>query len=265
MPVSEKRWLLVIFYHESPRARQKVFERRLRDSTERRRFRESSRHSFEEGRFTDTSEHEFVRKVCECHASSKEKIEEWLRASARVPRASDLWDLPSGLCGHQALRRLRAPRETAERQPPPQRDGRHGARGPRNGNLDEVSAQGLAILGDLLERPPGERDNRALAKGDLEKLCAFLKGDWYPAQMSHEWLLDAVGPLLAQKYPELSHPDAPELERLPESPMSAHGGGGEDEDLLDLDDGNALAEKADVSMADRSVDDISLAELALLL
>ena len=95
-----------------------------------------------------------------------------------------------------------------------------------------------------------------LAKGDLEKLYAFLKGDWYPAHITHGRLLDAIRPLLAQQYPELSPPDASESERLPGSPMSARGGGGEDEDSLDLVDGNAPAENADVSMADRSVDDV---------
>ena len=38
--------------------------------------------------------------------------------------------------------------------------------------------------------------------------------------------------------------------------MSARGVGGEDEDSLNLDDGNTPAENVDVSMADRSVDDV---------
>ena len=95
-----------------------------------------------------------------------------------------------------------------------------------------------------------------LAKGDLEKLYAFLKGDWYPTQMSRGWLLDALEPLITGQYPELSPPDASESERLHGSPMSARGGGDKDEDSLNLDDGNAPAENADVSMADRSVDDV---------
>ena len=92
-----------------------------------------------------------------------------------------------------------------------------------------------------------------LAMGDL---YAFLKGDWYPAHITRGRLLDAVGPLLAQQYPELSPPDASESERLPGSPMSARGVGDKDEDSLNLDDGNAPAENADVSMVDRSVDDV---------
>ena len=95
-----------------------------------------------------------------------------------------------------------------------------------------------------------------LAKGDLEKLQAFLKGDWYPAHITRGRLLDAAGPLLAQQYADLSPPDASELGRLPGFPMSARGGGDEDEDSLDLHDGNAPAENADVSMANRSVEDI---------
>ena len=92
-----------------------------------------------------------------------------------------------------------------------------------------------------------------LAMGDL---YAFLKGDWYPAHITRGRLLDAVGPLLAQQYAELSPPDASESERLHGSPMSARGGGGEDEGSLNLDHGNAPAENADVSMVDRSVDDV---------
>ena len=82
-----------------------------------------------------------------------------------------------------------------------------------------------------------------------------MKGEWYPAHITHGRLLDAVGPLLAQQYAELSPPDASESERLPVSPMSAHGGG-EEKDVLNLASWNAPVENADVSMADRSVDDI---------
>ena len=88
-----------------------------------------------------------------------------------------------------------------------------------------------------------------------------MTGEWYPAQMSRGWLLDELEPLIAGKYPGLLPQDASELGRLLGSPMSARG---EDEDSLDLDDGNTPAENADVSVADRSTDDIPLAELALL-
>ena len=119
-------------------------------------------------------------------------------------------------------------------------------------------------MSNLLQKPPAERNYHLLSRDDLEKIFAHVMGEWYPAQMSRGRLLDAIGPLLAQKYPELLPPDASESERLPGSPMSARGGGG-DEDSLNLDDGNASVENADVSTADRSVDDIPLAELALLL
>ena len=111
-------------------------------------------------------------------------------------------------------------------------------------------------MGNLLQKPPAERDYRLLSKVDLENIFAHVTGERYPARMSHGWLLDALGPLITGQYRELSPSDASESERLPGSPMSARGDGSEDEDSLDLDDGNAPAENADVSMADRSVDDV---------
>ena len=122
--------------------------------------------------------------------------------------------------------------------------------------MDKVRDEGQAIVSNLLQKPPAERDYRSLSKVDLEKIFAHVTGEWYPAQMSRGWLLDELEPLIAGQYPDLSPPDAFELGRLPGFPVSTRGGGGEDEDSLDLDDGNAPAENADVSMADRSVDDI---------
>ena len=123
--------------------------------------------------------------------------------------------------------------------------------------MDKVRDEGQAIVSDLLKKPPAERDYCLLSRVELEKIFAHVTGEWYPAQMSRVWLLEELEPLIAQQYPELSPPDAFESERLPGFPVSARGGGGEDEDSLDLDDGNAPAENADVSMVDRSVDDIT--------
>ena len=124
--------------------------------------------------------------------------------------------------------------------------------------MDKVRGEGQAIVGMesvyLLQKPLAEHDYRLLSRVDLQKIFAHVTGDWYPARMSRGWLLDELL-LIAGQYRELSPPDASESERLPVSPMSAHGGG-EEKDVLNLASWNAPVENADVSMADRSVDDI---------
>ena len=99
----------------------------------------------EEGKFLDPADCQFVEQVIAVHTRSRDSIEEWLESKPRVPRASDLWDLPGGLCGAAALR-LRTVQAPAEARPQSQRDGRHGARGPRDGNFDDVRGEGEVIL-----------------------------------------------------------------------------------------------------------------------
>jgi len=209
----------------------------------------------EEGKFSDHTERQFVEKVIASYTRSRDSIEEWLESNPRVPRASDLWDLPGGLCGAAALRLLRTVQAPAQPRPQPQRNGRRGARGPFGGNLDDVRDAGEAIVGDLLNKPPGERDLRALTKGDLEKMYVLVTGEWYPAQMSHAWLVDALDPLIAQQYPELSPPDASESESQSGSPMSQVGVVTEGGSFSVDDVENSTQANADVSMNDRSMDD----------
>ena len=208
-----------------------------------------------EGKFSDHTERQFVEQVIASYTRSRDSIEEWLESNPRVPRASDLWDLPGGLCGAAALRLLRTVRAPAQPRPQPQRNGRRGARGPFGGNLDDVRDAGEAIVGDLLNKPPGERDYRALTKANLEKMYVFVTGEWYPAQMSHAWLVDALDPLIAQQYPELSPPDASESESQSGSPMSQVGVVTEGGSFSVDDVENSTQANADVSMNDRSMDD----------
>ena len=210
----------------------------------------------EEGKFLDPAERQFVQQVIAVHTRSRDSIEEWLESNPRVPRASDLWDLPGGLCGATALRLLRTVRAPAEPRPQPQRNGRRGARGPFGGNLDDVRDAEEAIVADLLNKPPGERNYRALTKANLEKLYVLVTDEWYPAQMSHVWLTNELDPLIAQQYPELLPPDAYEPEIQSGSPMSQAGGVTEGESFSVGDDENSPEANDDVSMHDRSMDDV---------
>jgi len=209
----------------------------------------------EEGKFSDHTERQFVQQVIAVHTRDQDSIEEWLKSNPRVPRASDLWDLPGGLCGAAALRLLRTVQAPAEPRPRPQRDGRRGARGPLGGNLNEVCAAGEAIVSDLLNKPPGERDYRALTKANLEKLYVLVRDDWYPAQMSRAWLVNELDPLIEEQYPELLPPDVSESESQSGSPMSQVGVVTEDGSFSVDDVENSTQANADVSMHDRSMDD----------
>ena len=62
----------------------------------------------EAGKFQDPAERQFIEEVIASHTRSRDTIEEWLKVNPRIPRASDLWDLPGGLCGAAALRLMRA-------------------------------------------------------------------------------------------------------------------------------------------------------------
>ena len=127
-----------------------------------------------------------MQEVIASHTNSRDTIEEWLEVNPRIPRASDLWDLPGGLCGAAALRLMRAVGVPAQARPQQRRDGRRGPLwGPRGGNLNEVCEQGDAIVSDLLNTPYDERDYRTLTKANLEKMYVVLTGEWYPAQQSH--------------------------------------------------------------------------------
>ena len=75
-------------------------------------------------------------------------------------------------------------------------------------------------MSNLLQKPPAERDYHLLSRVELEKIFAHVTGEWYPAQMSRGWLLDALESLITGQYPELSPPNASESERLPGSPMT---------------------------------------------
>ena len=138
----------------------------------------------EQGKFADATEHDFVVEALGKLSHTRENIESWLSTSARTPRASDVWDLPGGLCGEAAMRLMRAARDANEQRQQQRPDDRRRARGPRGGSLEEYSIAGDAIMSDLLSKPPGERDYRTLAKKNLEKLYVLLVNDWFPAQMS---------------------------------------------------------------------------------
>ena len=192
---------------------------------------------------------------------SRDAIDDWLTSNPRVPRAADLWDLPGGWGGASALSKLRTARLPAEARPQvrpqQQQDGRRGARGPRGGNLDEKRDEGEAVLNALLSKPPSERNWRALTKADLEKLYVFVVGEWYPAQMSHAWLVEALKDEMTTQYPDLSPPDASESDRLPGSPMSPTVDVVDDDvRFADANVENSPAANADVSMNDRSTDDV---------
>ena len=57
----------------------------------------------EAGKFQDPAERQFIEEVIASHTRSRDTIEEWLKVNPRIPRASDLWDLPVGLCGAAVL------------------------------------------------------------------------------------------------------------------------------------------------------------------
>ena len=46
-------------------------------------------------------------------------------------------------------------------------------------------------MSDLLDTPYDERDYRTLTKANLEKMYVLLTDEWYPAQQSHTWFLQA--------------------------------------------------------------------------
>ena len=210
----------------------------------------------EQGKFADATEHDFVVEALEKLSHTRENIESWLSTSARTPRASDVWDLPGGLCGEAALRLMRAARDANEQRQQQRPDDRRRARGPRGGSLEEYSIAGDAIMSDLLSKPPGERDYRTLAKKDLEKLYVLLVNDWFPAQMSRAWFVEVLKELIEAQYPEVLFMEAPEPEIQPGSPMSQLGDVTESESLGEPDADNASEAAADVSMAERSMSDI---------
>ena len=49
-----------------------------------------------------------MQEVIPSHTSPRDAIEEWLKVNPLIPRASDVWDLPGGLCSAAALRLMRA-------------------------------------------------------------------------------------------------------------------------------------------------------------
>ncbi len=71
----------------------------------------------EDGKFPDPTGRQFVEQVIASYTRSRDTIEEWLKSNPRIPRASDLWDLPGGLCGAAALRLLRRVRAPTEARP----------------------------------------------------------------------------------------------------------------------------------------------------
>ena len=107
-----------------------------------------------------------MQEVIPSHTSPRDAIEEWLKVNPLIPRASDVWDLPGGLCSAAALRLMRAVGVPVEARPQQRRDGRRGPRRPRDGNLDGVCEEGLAIVSDLLTTPYDERDYRTLTKAE---------------------------------------------------------------------------------------------------
>ena len=213
-----------------------------------------------DGKFSDPTEREFVENLIASHTRSRDAIDDWLSTNPRVPRAADLWDLPGGLCGAAALTKLRTARVSAEARPQvrpqQQNDGRRGPRGPRGGNLDETRDEGEAVVNALLGKPPGERDWRAVPKADLEKLYVFVMGEWYPAQQSHAWFVEALEDQIAEQYPDLLPQDASESDRLPGSPMSPIIDAVGDVSFADANVEDSPAANADVSMNDRSMDDV---------
>lgn len=213
-----------------------------------------------DGKFSDPTEREFVENLIASHTRSRDAIDDWLTTNPRVPRAADLWDLPGGLCGAAALTKLRTARVSAEARPQvrpqQQNDGRRGPRGPRGGNLDETRDEGEAVVNALLGKPPGERDWRAVPKADLEKLYVFVMGEWYLAQQSHKRLVEALEDQMAEQYPDLLPQDASESDRLPGSPMSPIIDVVGDVSFADANVEDSPAANADVSMNDRSMDDV---------
>lgn len=213
-----------------------------------------------DGKFSDPTERKFVENLIASHTRSRDAIDDWLTTNPRVPRAADLWDLPGGLCGAAALTKLRTARVSAEARPQvrpqQQNDGRRGPRGPRGGNLDETRDEGEAVVNALLGKPPGERDWRAVPKADLEKLYVFVMGEWYLAQQSHKRLVEALEDQMAEQYPDLLPQDASESDRLPGSPMSPIIDVVGDVSFADANVEDSPAANADVSMNDRSMDDV---------
>ena len=210
----------------------------------------------EAGKFQDPAERQFIEEVIASHTRSRDTIEEWLKVNPRIPRASDLWDLPGGLCGAAALRLMRAVGVPVQARPQQRRDGRRGPRGPRGGNLDEAIEQGEAILSDLLDTPYDERDYRTLTKANLETMYVLLTREWYPAQQSHAWFVRELDPLIATQYPEPMPQDEFDPESQSGSPMSQVGVVTEGGSFSVDDVENSTLANADVSMNDRSMDDV---------
>jgi hypothetical protein len=74
--------------------------------------------------------------------------------------------------------------------------------------------------------------------------------------MSHAWLVEALEDEITMQYPELSPPDASESDRRPGSPMSPIIDAVGDVSFADANVENSPAANADVSMNDRSMDDV---------
>ena len=115
----------------------------------------------------------------------------WLvfrRGEARVPRASDLWDVPGGITSDAALALVRTAAENTQqpaRRPP-------GPRGPNGGNLEAEMANGDRILSDLLAQVPNQPDWRKLDRLSLRALYTRLFEQWYPSQAKIEFLVQQL-------------------------------------------------------------------------
>ena len=80
--------------------------------------------------------------------------------------------------------------------------------------------------------------------------------EWYPAQQSHAWFVEALEDQIAEQYPDLLPQDASESDRLPGSPMSPIIDAVGDVSFADANVEDSPAANADVSMNDRSMDDV---------
>ena len=84
-------------------------------------------------------------------------------------------------------------------------------------------------------------------------MYVLVMGEWYPTQKSCALFVNELDPLIAAQYPELY---LSESESQSGSPMSQAGGVTEGESFSVGDGENSPAANADVSMSDRSMDDV---------
>ena len=125
-----------------------------------------------------------LSEVLEKFENIKLKVEGWCSGEARVPRASDLWDVPGGITSDAALALMRT--AAANTQQPAQRPA--GPRGPHGGNLEAEMANGDHILSDLLAQVPNQPNWRDLDRQSLLALYTRLFERWYPCQASIKFL-----------------------------------------------------------------------------